>query len=150
LAQALRDAAEEIAHGAPIHFRVIVEGPPSALDPAVSDEMVRICSEAILNAFKHSEAKNIEVNLTYLRTSIQIRISDDGVGIDPKVFEMGGRQGHFGLLGMRERAEKIKAEFTLSSRVKAGTEVEIIVPAAVAYAKRAPLQSHRYAPANRG
>jgi signal transduction histidine kinase len=63
-------------------------------------------------------------------------IRDDGIGMDQKVIELGGRDGHFGLAGMRERAERIKAEFTLSSRARTGTEIVISVPAALAYAKR--------------
>ncbi|MFZ1988750.1 MAG: triple tyrosine motif-containing protein, partial [Alphaproteobacteria bacterium] len=135
LPQTLRDAVKNFGQGAP-NFRVIVEGTPCVLHPVVNDEITRICNEAVLNALKHANAKNIEVNVLYHRASLQVRIRDDGSGIDSKVLEMGGRQGHFGLVGMRERAQKIEAEFTLSSRARAGTEIDITVPAALAYAKR--------------
>ena len=99
------------------------------------DELVLICSEAIRNAFKHANAKNIEVEITYERKHLQVLICDDGRGIDPAVLDTEGREGHFGLIGMRERAQRIGAEFTLSSRPNAGTEVEIVVPGNRAYVK---------------
>jgi signal transduction histidine kinase len=71
----------------------------------------------------------------YRRRRLDVRVRDNGVGIDPKVIE-NGRKGHFGLAGMRERAQKVRASFTLSSRSNMGTEVEITLPASVAYAKR--------------
>jgi len=107
----------------------------------VCDELIRLSSEAVLNAFRHARAKNIEVNLTYHRTRLQMSIRDDGVGMDQNVIELGGRRGHFGLAGMRERAKRIQAEFTLSSRARTGTEIEISVPAAMAYTKRT---AHRW------
>jgi len=141
LPQALREVAKNAASGDPVNFQVIIEGTPCTLHPVVCDELIRLSSEAILNAFHHARAKNIEVNLTYHRTRLQMSIRDDGIGMDQKVVELGGRRGHFGLAGMRERAKRIKAEFTLSSRARMGTEIEISVPAALAYAKR---PAHRW------
>jgi signal transduction histidine kinase len=136
LPQALREVAKNVASGDPVNFQVIIEGTPRTLHPAACDELIRLSSEAVLNAFRHARARNIEVNLTYHRTRLQMSIRDDGIGMDQKVIELGGRSGHFGLAGMRERAKRIKAEFTLSSRARMGTEIEISVPAALAYAKR--------------
>ena len=62
-----------------------------------------------------------------------MRIRDDGKGIDPKVLQEGGRVGHWGLPGMRERAKQMGAQLNLWTEAGAGTEVELIVPAAVAY-----------------
>jgi len=135
LAQALREAALKVVARASVDFRVVVEGTPRQLHPVVGDEVVQICSEAILNAFRHANARNIEVLIVYRRTALEARISDDGIGIDARTLEIGGRKGHFGLAGMRERAQKIKAEFKLSSAANAGTEIEISVPASLAYAR---------------
>jgi signal transduction histidine kinase len=136
LPQALREVAKNVAYGNAVNFRVIIEGTPRTLHPVICDELIRLSSEAILNAFRHAQAENIEVNLIYHRSRLQISIRDDGIGMDQKVIELGGRHGHFGLAGMRERAARIKAEFTLSSRARTGTEIEVLVPAALAYAKR--------------
>ena len=141
LPQALREVAKNAASGDSVNFQVIIEGTPCTLHPVVCDELIRLSSEAVLNAFRHARAKNIEVNITHHRKRLQMSIRDDGIGMDQKVIELGGRSGHFGLAGMRERAKRIKAEFTLSSRVRSGTEIEISVPAALAYAKR---PAHRW------
>jgi len=85
----------------------------------VNDELIAICNEAIANAFKHSNARNIDVDIVYRRRDLVVRIRDNGVGIDPTVLA-NGRRGHFGLAGMRERAQKIRAAFTLSSKSNVG------------------------------
>jgi signal transduction histidine kinase/ligand-binding sensor domain-containing protein len=137
LAQALRDAAKKVVSGAFVGFRVIVEGTPRQLHPIVCDELIKIATEAIQNSSRHAHAKNIEVHIMYRRSALEARIRDDGVGIDAKIIETGGRKGHFGLTGMRERTRKIKGEFKLSSGTNIGTEIEICVPAALAYARHA-------------
>jgi signal transduction histidine kinase len=74
----------------------------------------------------------IDVGIVYGRQALSLRICDDGAGIEPAILAE-GREGHFGLLGMRERAEKINAEIKLETRSGAGTEIELIVPASIAY-----------------
>ena len=91
------------------------------------DEIFRIGREALTNAFLHAGARTIEVDLEYLGTQLTLRIRDDGRGIDPNVLQA-GREGHWGLAGMRERAERISARLRVSSRAGAGTEIELIVP----------------------
>jgi len=100
--------------------------------PIVRDEVARIGNEAIANAIKHSRAENIEVSVVYLRNRIVVTVTDDGASISEDVLKH-GRHGHFGLTGMRERAERIKANLSVSSGVGAGTTVTLIVPAAIAY-----------------
>jgi signal transduction histidine kinase/ligand-binding sensor domain-containing protein len=135
LPNALQKSAANLAIGSSPEARVIVEGTPRTLHPVVNDELIAICNEAIANAFKHANARNIDVHIVYRRRRLDLQIRDNGVGIDPQVME-NGRKGHYGLTGMRERAQKIRASFTLSSRNNLGTEVEITLPASVAYAKR--------------
>jgi ligand-binding sensor domain-containing protein/signal transduction histidine kinase len=113
-------------------FRVIVEGRPRPLHPVIRDEVYRIGREALVNAFRHSRAKNIEVEVEYLAKRLRILVRDDGCGIAPQVLQS-GREGHWGLPGMRERAERIGARLKLRSRVAAGTEVELSVPGYVAF-----------------
>lgn len=135
LPSALHKSAAKFAIGSAPEVHVVVEGTARPLHPVVNDELIAICSEAIANAFKHANARNIDVDIVYRRRRFDVRIRDNGVGIDPRVID-NGRKGHYGLAGMRERAQKIRASFTLSSRSNMGTEVEITLPASVAYAKR--------------
>jgi signal transduction histidine kinase/ligand-binding sensor domain-containing protein len=136
LPQALRDATRRFAvPSSPVDFRVVVEGTLRTVHPVVCDELISICNEAIRNAFNHANAKNIEARIMYHRTALRVRIRDDGKGINQRIIDAGGRKGHFGLAGMRERAQKIKAQFTLSSLSGAGTEVLIQIPGSFAYAK---------------
>jgi signal transduction histidine kinase len=125
--------AEETRQGREANFKSVVEGSVRELHPLVLEETYSIGREAITNALSHSEGLHIEVEITYDPRQFRLRIRDDGRGIDPKFLEEGGRAGHWGLQGMRERANKIGAQLKLWSRPETGTEVELIVPGATAY-----------------
>jgi signal transduction histidine kinase len=118
-----------------IGFRVLVEGQPQPLHPLLGDEVYRIAREAVVNAFRHSQAKNIEVEIEYTSDRFRVLVRDDGCGIDPKVLQS-GREGHWGLTGMRERAEQIGARLTVWSGAASGTEVELSVPGSIAFQSR--------------
>ena len=90
------------------------------------EEVYRIGYEAIRNACKHSQAKQLDVALTYAR-DLTLRVRDNGIGMDPLVVSK-GKDGHFGLHGMRERAARIGAKLTLVSSQNAGTEMTLLVP----------------------
>ena len=115
-------------------FSMTVEGTPRALPPVLQNELYRIGTEVLRNAFRHARAKRIEVEIRYGAEELRLRIRDDGIGIDPKVLNAGARPGHWGLQGVRERAKLAGAQLDLWSEAEAGTEVQIKVPAAVAYA----------------
>ncbi len=93
------------------------------------------------NAFRHAGARRIEVELRYDERRLRLGVRDDGRGIAPEVLSAGGREGHFGLHGMRERARLIGGKLTVWSAAQAGTEVELAVPAANAYAVVARVES---------
>lgn len=116
-------------------FRMTVEGERKALSPVLQDEVYRIARELLRNAFHHARAHRIEAEIRYDHHLLRLRIRDDGSGIDPKVLAEGGRAGHWGLLGARERAQRIGARLDFWSEAGAGTEVQLTVPAAVAYEK---------------
>jgi signal transduction histidine kinase len=127
-----RIRAEAITDEA-VSFRVLVEGPERVLHALVRDDVYRIGREAIINAFRHSGAANVEVELRYSDRDLRVFVRDDGCGIDPHVLRH-GREGHWGLSGMRETAERIRAKLRLQSRLSEGTEVELTVPAEIAFA----------------
>jgi ligand-binding sensor domain-containing protein/signal transduction histidine kinase len=135
LAQAFSRVAQELGLKEEIEFRVIVEGIPQALHPVIRDEVYRVGRESLMNAFRHARANKVEVEVDYSTSSLRILIRDNGCGIDPHVLR-GGREGHWGLPGMRERAEKIGAKLKVWSRAGAGTEIELTVPSHIAFQSR--------------
>jgi ligand-binding sensor domain-containing protein/signal transduction histidine kinase len=132
LAEAFSRIQRELAFKPDAGLRVIVEGRSRPLRPVLRDEVYRIGREALVNAFRHSGASHIEVELEYASTHLRMVVRDDGSGIDAQVMGA-GREGHWGLPGMRERAECIGARLSLWSRETAGTEVELLVPSHLAY-----------------
>jgi signal transduction histidine kinase len=97
------------------------------------DEVYRITGEALRNAFRHAAAQRIEVEIRYDQRQLRTRVRDDGKGMDPKFLTDDGREGHFGLRGMRERAKLIGGKLTVWSELHSGTEVELSIPSARAY-----------------
>jgi signal transduction histidine kinase len=128
-------SAADRAPQPPPHFRVRVEGTPRDLATLVRDEVYRIAREALRNAFQHARATGIEVEIRYELRQFRLRVRDDGMGIEPAVFTDGGRAGHYGLAGMRERAELLGGTLAVWSQPDAGTEMELSLPGSVAYGK---------------
>jgi signal transduction histidine kinase len=118
-------------------FNLMIAGETHAFHPVIRDEIVQVGKEAILNVFRHSEAADIHVELCYERTFFSITVRDNGRGIDPLILAAGGRTGHWGMLGMRERCRKIGAQFSISSPALGGTEVKLRIPSTLAYASTA-------------
>jgi signal transduction histidine kinase/ligand-binding sensor domain-containing protein len=136
LALAIRTLGEELAAESGSRrpdFRVQVEGAPRNLHPILRDEVYRIVGEAMRNAFRHSDAQRIEVEIHYDERQFRLRVRDNGKGIAPKLIGDDGREGHFGLRGMRERAKLLGGELTVWSELNSGTEVELSIPATRAY-----------------
>ena len=116
-------------------FRVDVEGESRDLHPVLRDEVYRIACEAIRNAFHHSGASRIEVDIRYGERQFRVRIRDNGKGIEAQVLNAGGRVGHYGLPGMQERAKSVGAKLAVWTKPDSGTEAELTIPASRAYAK---------------
>ena len=136
LSQAFSHVAQELVIQQDVDFRVVMEGMPRALHPVIRDEVYRIGRESLVNAFRHSRASRIDVEIDYSTRNLRILVRDNGCGIDPQVLRA-GRDGHWGLPGMRERAEKVGAKLRVWSRAAAGTEVELTVPGQVAFQSHA-------------
>jgi signal transduction histidine kinase len=138
LGESLKASARELAAsrhpGFPApEFEMVLEGERKVLLPALYDEVYRIAREILRNAFHHAEATRIEVEVRYDAHALRLRIRDNGRGIDPKILREGGSSGHWGLRGVRERAQQIGAQLDFWSEVAAGTEIQLNVPAALAY-----------------
>jgi PAS domain S-box-containing protein len=131
LVGALSRIQDELKVQPDIDFRVTVTGSQKQLAREIQHEIYRIGREALFNAFCHSEAKRIELELEYSDSELYVRIRDNGCGIDPQVLEK-GRDGHWGLAGMRERATRIGGLLKILSGPAAGTEVQLSIPATIA------------------
>jgi len=112
-------------------FRVVVEGSR----PPLQDDIYRMGREVLRNASRHAGGGRIEPEIRYDNTMFRLRIRDDGRGIDSSVLQEGGHRGHWGLPDMFERAKGMGGRLKIWTEAAAGTEVELIIPARIAYAK---------------
>jgi ligand-binding sensor domain-containing protein/signal transduction histidine kinase len=135
LEQAFSGIQQELEISRASGFRVFAEGEERRLRPAIRETVYRIGREAVINAFRHAHAGKIEVELRYAASHLRLLVRDNGVGIDQQVVRA-GRDGHWGLSGMRERADEIGARLRVLSSPAAGTEVELSVPSRIAFEPR--------------
>jgi signal transduction histidine kinase/ligand-binding sensor domain-containing protein len=116
-------------------FAVTVEGTPRPLQPILRDDVYRITAEAIRNAFRHAAAALVAVEIRYDRDQFRLRVQDDGKGFDAASMVRLGNDGHYGVSGMRERAEIMGGTLSVWSREGTGTAVELCIPSGAAYVK---------------
>jgi signal transduction histidine kinase/ligand-binding sensor domain-containing protein len=133
LAAALRRATQECWFNKAIAVKFSATGGPRDMHPVARDEIYRIGYEAIRNACEHASASKLEIALTYAR-DLTLRVNDNGVGMKAAVLTE-GKQGHFGLQGMRERARRIGSKLTLVSSAGSGTQITLVVPGNVVFRK---------------
>jgi len=136
LEHAFSNLLGEVATGRGLRLRVFVQGKPWTLNPAIQEQLFLIGREAAMNALRHSQATKIEVEVQYLRDLLRVFVRDNGRGINPEAVQKGS-DSHWGLRGMRERAENIGARFGIWSRTGAGTEMCVAIP--IDFAKRQPM-----------
>jgi signal transduction histidine kinase len=118
---------------APVEFRVEVSGTAIALRPLARDEIYRIAGESLRNAFRHSSATRIEVDLYYETRALRLRVRDNGKGIDAQFLNDHVAGGHYGIPGMRERANLLGGKLTIWTAPASGTEIDLSVAASQAY-----------------
>jgi len=143
LAEALRRIAEDGLAPSSMAITFSVVGDAREMHPIVRDEIYRIGYEAIHNACTHSGASRLEVELRY-SNDLALRVNDNGVGIDPSIAD-GGKAGHFGLQGMRERAARIEGKLTLVSSANSGTEIYLAVSGGTIFPKMMPVRPSLFA-----
>ncbi|HXC99059.1 MAG TPA: sensor histidine kinase, partial [Verrucomicrobiae bacterium] len=127
LPTAFSKMASQTSDGSQPSVEVRIVGTPAALPTKLESHLLRIGQEATTNALKHSGASHIRLELRYDQNSVQLAVSDDGCGFDAQSAAPSDA-GHFGLLGMRERAEKIGGRLKITSDARTGTVVEVFVP----------------------
>jgi signal transduction histidine kinase len=130
---ALIRVAQEAAPDGRASLTVVVKGRVRGLHSTVLEGVFSVGREALINAQRHAQALHVEVEIAYHPKQFCVRVRDDGRGMDPATIKQGGRPDHWGLPGMRERAETMGAQLRLWSRPEAGTEVELRVPGTTAY-----------------
>ncbi|QPF74042.1 hypothetical protein G8A07_14705 [Roseateles sp. DAIF2] len=133
LAERLAQAGRDMAEGRDTVFRQVSLGDPRPLQRIASDELYSLAREALTNAFRHAQPRQVEIEIAFHSKELVLRIRDDGVGMSPEQLVPGARPGHWGLAGMHERAHLLGARLSVTSRPHAGTEVECRVPAAAVY-----------------
>lgn len=134
LKAALADIVSQMAEGSIARVAVEVSGTSRVLPPAMEHHLLRICQEALTNALKHAQARNINVNLTYAEDAIQLSVRDDGRGFVPDTV-LNGMVGHLGLQNLRSRARKLGGELTVTSEPGKGATIAVRIPCASGGAK---------------
>jgi len=130
LAGSIADAARQITETKDIDLKLKMEEIPQRLPADVEYNLLRIAAEALANAVKHSGANTIEVSLSGSESGLHLEVKDNGSGFVRK--ENGyTNEGHYGLVGMKERAATIGAELEISTVPGRGTKVSVVLPKAV-------------------
>jgi signal transduction histidine kinase len=135
LVEAIRNIGTELAVDSPSMTSIEVDGrgAPRALKPTVQLEVYRIAVEALRNAFDHAHARRVRVEIRFDERQFRLRVADDGRGIDERVIHREPLDGHFGLHGMRERAEGVGGHLDIWSKLDTGTQLDLSIPAGAAY-----------------
>ena len=133
LAESLTVMGNEAPGGKVAAFEVKVDGEAQSLTAEANEQLHEIAREAVRNAYQHAEASRIAVNLEYGKRSLLMSIADNGNGVESDIADGLVPSRHFGLMGMRERARQLGAQFRIHSKSKQGTRVEVIVPARAAF-----------------
>jgi ligand-binding sensor domain-containing protein/signal transduction histidine kinase len=127
LPAALAEMTRRLTAESGVQTQFSVGGTFRPLAPQVENNLLRIGQEAVGNAVRHAQAKTVTVSLDFGAREVRLEVKDDGRGFDAATYD-GGRGGHFGLVGMRERAEQMGGTAHVKSEPGAGTEVVVRVP----------------------
>ena len=137
LAPQLQRMADQTSHEFGVPVGCQVSGKPFGFDQSTVHEVLMVAREALYNALRHGRPKTVRVDVEFAQDACIVKITDDGTGFDTVAVST-SPSGHYGLIGIRERVERIGGRFTLDSRVGAGTRLIIEVPRAVEASSQAP------------
>jgi len=143
LVKSFSQSASELARDHRTIVEVIVEGGERSLNTTMGNDVLQIGRQAISNALQHAHARKIQVLFSYGEQQLQVRVQDDGRGISGEALNL-GRSGHYGIAGMKERAERLGGSISIRSRVGEGTEVNLCVPAHLLYRDAEPRSVSRF------
>jgi ligand-binding sensor domain-containing protein len=129
----LGSLAEEIARETHVPITWQTSGKQFSIQAAQARELLMVTREALYNAVHHSEASTITLRIAFVRDTLGIQVSDDGKGFD-STLSAGPESGHYGLIGMRERVERMRGEFVLTSKSGCGTQLNLRIPCKPIYA----------------
>jgi signal transduction histidine kinase/ligand-binding sensor domain-containing protein len=132
IADTLHACAERVV-GDVLAWEIRVDGPAQLVGAPVAEEIELAVGEALANAVKHARATIVKVEIHHSRDRLSLRVFDDGVGLPEDIHAAGGREGHFGLTGMRERIERLGGSFAIANAAGKGTSIRMTLPAKIAY-----------------
>jgi signal transduction histidine kinase/ligand-binding sensor domain-containing protein len=133
LLESLTEVASAESLGKRARIEISSSGNPRPLLAEACRQLVDIAREAVRNSHQHARASLVAMTVDYRKTSLRLRIADDGCGIDPAVLQSQDQPGHFGLVGMRERAHQLKARFSVERTETRGTRVTVVAPAHIVF-----------------
>jgi len=118
--------SEQVSHefGVPVTYQM--SGRPFDLDQSTVHELLMVAREALYNSVRHGRPHKVQLHLSFDENGFTLRVRDDGIGFDPSALPRS--DGHYGLIGMKERVERLRGKFTLESQVGNGTELTVEVP----------------------
>ncbi len=119
--------AERVSHEFGVPIECQISGKPFALDQSTVHEVLMVAREALYNSVRHGHPRKVDLGVWFEENTCNVEVRDDGTGFDPAMFSSAAA-GHYGLIGMKERVERIGGKFVLSSRLGEGTELTIQVP----------------------
>jgi signal transduction histidine kinase len=132
LVLALKDISRELGAASRCHVGIVVKGRSRELNPVVREEVYRIGHEALANAFRHSNATQVEIEIGFATKYLKLMVRDSGRGMDSRRV-LANLHQYPGLLGMHERAKRIGVKLEVWSKRKSGTEIALTVPCSIAF-----------------
>jgi signal transduction histidine kinase len=128
LPEALERAIRSVLAGAPVALDFAVSGKRRPLTPDLETTALRIGREAVVNALKHADARNVNVRLEYDARLLRLQIRDDGSGMQNGVAEAAAADGHLGIAGMKARAQSTAGTMEIASEPGRGTTIRVSLP----------------------
>jgi len=133
LADALTALGEDFAMPHTWTLEVLTRGVAIELNPITYQDIYAIAKEALINAFRHSKASEIKVEISFAPMRLTLDIIDNGRGIDPDVLSGSKSTGHWGLAGMQERADSLGAALKIAVQPEGGTHLRLVIPGFMAF-----------------